>query len=64
MPCASDAEFLTKLAYLAEIEFKDYSKPEGQDYESLLCAEGGFGAALFASASLRAAVERSPLRSQ
>lgn len=37
MPCASDAEFFTKLAYLAEIEFKDYGKPEGQDYESLLC---------------------------
>ena len=38
VPCASDAEFFTKLAYLAEIEFKDYGKPEGQDYESLVCA--------------------------
>jgi hypothetical protein len=38
MPCASDAEFFVKLAYIAEIEFGDYGDHEGRDYESLVCA--------------------------
>jgi hypothetical protein len=36
--CASDEEFFTKLAHIAEVEFKDYGDPEGQNYEGMLIA--------------------------
>jgi hypothetical protein len=37
-PCTSDDEFFTKLAYLAEIELKDYGDPKGRDFEATMSA--------------------------
>ena len=37
-PCANDDEFFAKLAYIVEIELKDYGDPEGINFESTICA--------------------------
>ena len=37
-PCANDDEFFAKLAYIVEIELKDYGDPEGRDFESTVSA--------------------------
>jgi hypothetical protein len=38
MSCASDDELFAKLAHIAEVEFKDYGDPRGQNYEGVVIA--------------------------